>query len=308
MVCIIYMEKSESTIKKYKMCLRKMDKQNIEYEKSENIEEIIKKIKNIKNIKSERVCDNSVNIYLSSLLWFYSEKNIGDTECEKKIREEIKKIKEKREESYSKNELSKKEKDVYLEWEEIIKCYNLLYNERNKNMMSMKKCVTIGLYVLFPPRRVMDYSKMIVKENSEDLSDNENYYVMNPPLFIFNIFKTKNTCEKIFDVPEELKKLLNEYIKKYDLIGKSLLDISDNELSIKIKKIMKNLSGKNASVNTFRHSYISYMQKNGKINTTKQKKILASMMGHNHRTQQEIYVKYESNNSSSYSSSNSDNE
>jgi hypothetical protein len=291
------MEKRESTIKKYKMCLKKMLNMGVDYGEPKNIDEIIEKIRNIKNKKGEELCNNSINIYLSSLLWYY--------ECEKKdennekIRLEIKRIKDEREESYSKNELSIKEKDVYLEWDEIMKSYNMLYTERYKNMMSMKNCVTIGLYVLFPPRRVLDYSKMIVRENSDDLDDKLNYYVMNPPLFIFNVFKTKDTCEKIFDVPDDLKTLLNEYIIKYDLIGKSLLNISDNELSIKIKKIMQKITGKNASVNTFRHSYISYMQKNGKINTTKQKKILASMMGHNHRTQQEIYVKYESKSTSS---------
>jgi integrase len=299
------MKRAKSTLKKYEMCLSKLDKLGIKYENNDNMSEMIKNIKDMKRNDGEGICNNSVNTYLSAVLWFYEKNGYKmNNECEKTVKDEIKEIKNEKIEKYSDNKLSKKEKGVYLDWDEIVKCYDSLYREREKNMTAMKRCVTIGLYVLFPPRRVMDYSKMVVRVNTDDLDENENYYIMNPPLFIFNVFKTKDTCEKIFDVPNDLKELLNEYIKKYDLIDKSLLDISENELSIKIKKIMSSVTGKSASANTFRHSYISYMQKSGKINSTSQKKKLASMMGHDHRTQQEVYVKYLEENSSELSDDN----
>lgn len=288
------MVSSEKTIKIYANCLKKMNDLNIKYDyihtcDINDVKNIINDIKNIKNTKGESISNAFIKHYISAIIWYYNEKNINIDKT--LFLQELSRIRKNTNDKYHDNKLSAKEKKVYLEWNEIIEVYKKLYEKRTDNFTASKKCITISLYVLFPPRRALDYSKMVVKNNTDNLSDDENYYIINPPLFIFNIFKEKDTCDKIFDVPVNLCILLNEYIEKYNLYDKKLLDISENELSSKIIKIMEANTGKKASINTFRHSYISYMQHEGHIKSTKQKKELASKMGHSYRTQQDIYVK-----------------
>jgi hypothetical protein len=92
-------------------------------------------------------------------------------------------------------------------------------------------------------------------------------------------------------VPEKLSELLDEYIKKYNLIDKKLIGMRNNDFSEKIKNIFLQETNKGATVNTIRHSYINYMSENKKIETTEEKKILSSMMAHSHITQQDVYKK-----------------
>lgn len=278
---------SDKTIFNYQFSLKKISDHGIDYNNVTDLSDLKNKIQNINAIS-----DNNLMLYYSALLWHFKQNNLFNDQQTKIFSDEIKFLKNKIKLKYHDNKLSFKEKQVYLEWNDIQNAFHLLYQNRLKNFTSMKNCICIALYVLFPPRRLVDYSKMIVKSNTDDINHHDNFYIINPPLFIFNQFKTKNKCDKIFDVPANLQLLLNEYIYKFNIIDKNLLDINENALSSKIKKIMFDLTGKKASINTFRHSYISYMQNNGFINSTKLKKELAAKMGHNFHTQQEIYVKF----------------
>jgi integrase len=286
-------QKDSSTIKLYKNCIKKLDDLNINYKNNININQLENDIKNIKSKSDKYIDTGRVRSYMNAVLWYFKQNKLDEN-----IINELKsRIKDKRtndEQKYDENKLNDKEKNVFLSWDLILNAYQSLYEKRLNSLNDFKRCITIGLYVLFPPRRIRDYSNMIVKKNTDDIDDENNYYIIFPPLFIFNDFKTKKRCEKIFDVSFELSKLLNEYIETYDLYDKKLIGLTENELSDKIKRIMDKLTNKSASINTFRHSYISYMQSNGNLKTTTQKKELASKMGHSHHTQQDIYVKYES--------------
>jgi hypothetical protein len=284
----------ENTTKKlYVGCLNKLEKYNIDYKNINSdldVDALIEKIKNIKTEKGGLLSDPSRRSIFAAVLW-YCKENGTDEKYKKKISCEIDIINKKRKEIYDLNELNDKEKNNFLEWTEIENVYKKLYSERGKNFTSFKRCVVIALYVLHPPRRIRDYNRLVVKENLEDLDDDKNYYVMNPPYFIFNNFKTKKRCEKIFDVPDELVELLNGYVKKYDLVDKELIGVTEEDMSSKIKNIFIKTTGKGANANILRHSYISYLEKTGKIKNTKERKELASRMGHDIRTQQEIYLK-----------------
>ncbi len=281
----------------YKLYLSKMEKYNIDYKNIIDGVSLIKKICEIDSQKGGKLDRGGVKMYLSAILWYNKTNNINNDEMIH-LKNEIKNITNEYIEKYDENKLSENERDVYLEWNDIEKVYNKLYEDRKKNYKSFRDCIIIGLYVLFPPRRIMDYSKMVVKKYSEELNDEENYYIMDYKMFIFNSFKEKDTCEKIFYISDEMSLLLNEYIDSFDLYDKKLLNMKEKELSEKVKRIMKKYTNKCASVNTFRHSYISYMEKNGFLKTTKLKKELASKMGHSHRTQQDIYRKNQPDDSS----------
>lgn len=285
------LELSHTTIKNYTSCLLNLDKSGINYKDIDDIDTIIEKISNIK-IKNKNINHGSLKVYLSAVMWYYKSNNIVNQNLEK-ISKKITELVKKCVDIYDNNELNEKEKEVFVAWTDVKKACDILFEKRNKSGTQYKKFLTLALYVYFPPRRLEDYSEMIIVDNFDFANDiKSNYYVITPPTFIFNRYKnTKAYGTQKFAVPDNLVVVLNDYIEKYGEVGKKLLGNCKKDLSDKIIKIMFNLTGKRASINTLRHSYISYMQENEFLKTTKDKKILAEKMGHSHHMQQDVYVK-----------------
>jgi hypothetical protein len=281
---------SEKTIDTYNICLKKLNMLDIDYKSFDDPNILHTQISNISSRKGGKLSNSAVKTYLCAILWYHTQHNTLNHNIHK-LKNIISTIKQEYVNIYDQNILSEREKDVFLEWEQIVDVYKLLYTDRLKNFKSFTNCVIIGLYVLFPPRRLRDYTNMFITHNSDNLDDTYNYFIIDSKQFLFNDFKTKKTCEHLFDIPKSLFDLLNEYINTYKLHNHSLLNTDENKLSAKIKRIMFKYTNKNASVNTFRHSYITYCNQNGLINSTQLKKILASKMGHSHITQQDIYAK-----------------
>lgn len=124
-----------------------------------------------------------------------------------------------------------------------------------------------GLYTLFPPRRVIDYAYMVLVDNNTGVTNNNyNYYVVSTNKFVFQNYKTvgKYKVQK-FEVSEKLKKLIERYVKKQKIgNGDALLKFrkgsnvfSEQSLMKRIKKIF------GTSVDGLRHSYITYIYKDG---------------------------------------------
>jgi len=272
----------KSTIITYEKALERLIKMEIDYKDTNNL---------IERLKKKRINKSNMRLYLSAILWYYKINNINRQYFEN-IRVEISNINKEIMDQYGLNKLNDKEKEIYLEWGEIVNMYNKLYVNRTKSLTQFKKCITIGLYVKFPPRRIKDYNRMIAIQTEDNVNNNKNYYIISSGMFIFNNYKTKKKYgSQRFPVPIELRNLLDEYIEKYKLHDKEIINLSENDLSEKIKRIIKGNTGKGATVNTLRHSYISYMNNTGQINSTNNKKNLASMMGHSHIVQQDVYVK-----------------
>jgi hypothetical protein len=281
-------ELSSATKKLYRECLNRLEKNNIKYKNINDGKDLIKELYLINK-------DNSISytrLYLTSILW-YHRMNGTINDKTKILTEEIFSINKKISYEYDLNELSENEYEKYLEWDEIVDVFDKLYNKRNTSKVQFKKCLTIGLYVLFPPRRVKDYSGMIILESENDMVKKDcNYYIISNKKFFFGDYKMSGTYGvQQFDVPENLSNLLEEYINKFNLTGKKLLDQSACDLSEKIKRIFTGQTGKGATVNTMRHSYISYMSSTNQLNNTLKKKELALKMGHSHIIQQDIYFK-----------------
>lgn len=164
----------------------------------------------------------------------------------KELIEEIKAIK--------KNHINKFEK---LDWSKIVEPTGDTTNDLIK-----------GLYTLFPPRRVTDYAYMVYVINNTDVTnDNYNYYVSSTNKFIFQNYKTVGKYKKQkFVVSEKLQKLIEKYVKKQKIgNGDALLKFrtgsnvfSEQSLMKRIKKIF------GTSVDGIRHSYITYLYKDGK--------------------------------------------
>jgi hypothetical protein len=277
---------SDSTINLYEKNLERLQKKGFDYKNVKDANEFVTSL-----LQEERMGEGNVKNYLCSIVWYYRNNNIDENinVFIDKINEISKNISEK----YDTNLMTEKEIECYLEWEEILKIFQILYKNRNNSQTAFKKCIAVSVYVLFPPRRIKDYSDMIAIKNRIDIiDDKKNYYISSDKKFVFASYKTaSNYGTKEFDVPQELCDLLNEYINKYDLLNKEIIGLGESELSKKIKNIFTSMSGKGATVTTLRHSYINHMSKNGFLDSTYNKKELASKMAHNHATQQDLYRK-----------------
>lgn len=284
---------SEKTIKVYTDCLKRLDKHEINYKNPKSILNLVTEIQKIKGkSNSDNLSASALRTYLSSIVWFYKQANMNE-ELIHLLNKRIRSINSIKTKEYDENKLNDKELKSFIPWPQVLEVYDTLYASRYNSQLQFKKCITIALYVLFPPRRLADYSHMICVANDENLDDTKNYYVMQPKgKFIFNEYKTKQKYgSQKFIISVKLNKLLTEYVTKYDLINKELIGISEIDLTKKIKRTFKKFTDQNVTVNTLRHSFISYLVSQNKLQITKQRKNLSIKMAHSHVIQQDIYYK-----------------
>jgi hypothetical protein len=106
---------------------------------------------------------------------------------------------------------STKKKYDGLTYDMLEKRYQDLLDEFKKthDYQTLQYLILVGLYILVPPRRLMDYILMKIGTGTDA---SYNYY--DGSRFIFNKYKTaKSSKTQIEKVPDELVKLLNLYIK-----------------------------------------------------------------------------------------------
>jgi hypothetical protein len=156
------------------------------------------------------------------------------------------------------------------------------------------QAVVLGLYVLLPPRRNMDYQKMLVgSPNPEEKS--HNFFDTKAKTFTFNAYKTSRKHGTTVEaVPPLLFKLLKIYLKHNPLASKDsspfpLLVFSSGkpfEAINSITRVLNKIFGKHFGSSMLRHSYLS--AKYGKVEQEREED--AKMMGHTVNTQRE-YIK-----------------
>jgi hypothetical protein len=114
----------------------------------------------------------------------------------------------------------------------------------------------LSLYVLQPPRRLLDYIEMLLHE--ED--DKQNYIVINrkEKKFIFNVYKTaKHHGKQEIDIDSALVYILQRW-RKLNPTQKWLLQEGDNKMTqTQLTRRLNKIFGKRVSVNMIRHIFIS---------------------------------------------------
>ena len=292
-------EISESSKKIYTSYLKKLAKINI-YDFDKAIEDLQKIVKintrksNISAIMWKLKCEDAVKN--KDLIDLYSR--------------EVKNLRVKKEYIEEKNIPGENEK--YRDWNVIIADREKLLSENKKvlfketNAMILrhfKNLLLISLYTYFPPRRVLDYAKM--KYITSEVEDNKqyNFYVADKKIFIFNRYKTDSTYGKqVFSVPDKLVEIIEQYIdlksriplqhiiefkdgvKLKDKIRESFPNpIKDGDLLLEynnetqLSKELENEFG--YRVNTFRHSFVTFIAKDENLSLEKRRDI-AEKMGH----------------------------
>ena len=193
-------------------------------------------------------------------------------------------------------EKTDKQKDNWITQEEVIKIYNSLekvvkpiFNDSGtlstRDLEKIQDYIIASVYVLIPPRRLMDYSEFKLK----DFVEGEDNY-MNAGIFYFNRFKTAKFKKDVFKVPTKLKNIIQKWARitnsPYLLFQSRNKDkqISPSFLNSSLHRIF----GKNVSVNILRHSYLTAYYAG--IPALKDIKEMNNMMGHSLETSLE-YVK-----------------
>jgi vacuolar-type H+-ATPase subunit I/STV1 len=171
-----------------------------------------KKVLDFINNKSE----NTKRTYLISICTVLSL----DPKYKKNYDEYYKLLKESNELLKNNNTKSEKQTENWVEQDEITSIYKNLENETEKFRTKKKlneleynillNYLILSLYTLIPPRRSLDYIKMII---GNDTDKNFNYLNINESKFIFNNFKTAGTYKtQIIDIPDDLMAVIKLYL------------------------------------------------------------------------------------------------
>lgn len=230
-------------------------------------------------IRTKYKNDNTFNTYINvlSVISSHFEDLTELHQVYSRVAKETKmKIREKREE----NEVEEYEKD---------KIISVGIEEFNKNVEKLDKIDDIliyALYLLFPARRLEYRKTILTKENDPDKLNEMNYLIIPQMTFIFNDYKTKKTYNKqVFQVPNDLKNVINKYVSLKGLNEGDLLFatekkkiISESNFSQKISNVFKNIYCVPICVRYLRMSWVSNLYRTNP--TAKQIKELAFKMTH----------------------------
>lgn len=191
-------------------------------------------------------------------------------------------------------EMNEQQKKNWIDWDEVLKVYNDLKAQAEglpkkikteEQYNTLLHYVVLSLYVLVPPRRNVDYMKMVICKNENTNDETVNILDLNKKQFIFNIYKTaKNHGKTIIDIPNELMDVIDLYIKHHKMAkGKKfcipfLVDYNDKPLTNinSITYIINRIFKKKIGSSMLRHIYLT-----GKYgDELKERQKDANMMGH----------------------------
>jgi hypothetical protein len=248
----------------------------------------------ILSLLSKNYKNSTIINFISSILWKLRE---IDTDESRTIQEDYqnrnKRIKEEieRDMTGKEYELTEKEKKSFMLWEKIQEIYDKIaqtFDPTNYN--SFMDFVIVSLYILHPPVRA-DYADMRLFIDDSHVPDDikENYCVLHDnPRFVFQQYKTaKDKGITIVPIDDELHDILLDWAKinpsdyllaSYVNSRKIFKPVTENNLCKRIPAIFMRFSKTPVTINTLRHSFISFMSRYDQM--YEQKKTNAERMMH----------------------------
>lgn len=194
-----------------------------------------------------------------------------------------------------KNELTDKEKKNWIEWEDVIKVREKLQSKTNKKeKRSFFDYLIVSLYTYQPPIRGEYGTMKVVKSKKEAKDKNENFLVWGKDKeFIIHRYKTASKYgTKVIKVCKDLTPIISFWFKHFNKDKKYLLGeyYSNHYISSYIRKLFKTLTNKDFGINLIRHSYITNMIYNLANLSVKERKEISNDMCHS-ILQQLLYYK-----------------
>lgn len=223
-------------------------------------------------------------------------------DCVKEYRSQMMKDSEETKKAIDKNEMSDKQKENWLSFEQIEKIYKALENRvkplweketlTNKEFQELQNYVILSMYILIPPRRLLDYAELKIHNYDEE---KDNYY--KDGILYINNYKTKKShgnakidLKKNIKLKNILKKWISKNPSEYFFIDNKKNKLSVVQLNQRLNNIF---DGKKVSVNIIRHSFINKIYPET-LKPLEELKEIANDMGHNLETALE-YRKITSN-------------
>jgi len=187
-----------------------------------------------------------------------------------------------------KQELSPKQMEEYLTWDEILAVREKLA-AMTKNKTQWRDYLVVCLYTMINPVRA-DFGdmrvlrKMLGTKNQIVLEDG-------PPYFVFTEYKTKKTYGEVrVDIPDDLMAVIKEWFAFLGRTPEFLLDVeySGSVLSNYVRACFKKHTGKSTGINLLRHAFITNELSTPK--TIHEKRMIANSMLHSTHRQELYYV------------------
>lgn len=202
--------------------------------------------------------------------------------AEAKYEERMYHYRDKHNEIASQQQLSEREKELYLPWQKIVGAAEGL-RVGVSSLWEFQEWVVFCLYTLAPPLR-LDYSPMRVVETRQEVADTSgNLLLVSEWKFILREYKTASKYGQMeLDIQKPLREVLREWLdlnpSGWLLMNRSGQPLAEKELGNLIREVMLKATGKAIGCNILRHSYISHQRKGEKTLLEQQK--MAAAMGH----------------------------
>jgi hypothetical protein len=185
------------------------------------------------------------DIYYNLLIEYNDKLKTNNTKSEKQSEEWI-----------SQDEVKQKYNELEEEVKPLFKKKNIMTEEYNK----LLSYVVLSLYVLQPPRRNLDYLKMLaVSKYKGNENKDFNYFDIGDQKMIFNNYKTKGTYQsQEIDVDDKLFIILCSWIKKFKIRYYILQKLDGSELDKNgITKILYKIFNKKIGSSLLRNIYLT---------------------------------------------------
>ena len=179
-----------------------------------------------------------------------------------------------------KQQLSDKQKKNWVDYEDIIKLCNILFDkikmlkildkkEINKNEYNLlQEYILLRFYINFPIRNDLNNVKVIYNKDDDDKENNFLLVENDKIKFILNKYKTDKIYGSIsYDLDKKYSKIIRIFLKHnksgYFITKMNMKEsITSNGITKLLNKIFKNNLGKKISTSMLRHIVISYDKKN----------------------------------------------
>ena len=267
------MSYSKYTIKSYEQSLQSLRRLYLREKKVEmsstlcelaNVDEIMRLL------EAEYPPQTVIN-FISAVLWFTES-----TELREAYQAHGARLKQSIEQSKAgkEHELTFREQQSFMIWEDILRVSSELLKGLDKTSYNhFMDFVIVSLYTLHPPARA-DYANMrlFIEDSLVPRDFTENYCVLQTePRFVFQQYKTaKHKGTTVVPMDETLHAILLDWasihpspflLALYHGPTQSYRALSENALSKRITSIFLKYASRPVTINTLRHSFISYMSK-----------------------------------------------
>jgi integrase len=222
--------------------------------------------------------------YYKALVYLTPEDDTASNIYKQKILsnlEETKKI-------IAKNKLTPAQIKTWIDYEDVLKIHNALPKYSFEYMISLFYC---GIY--FPPWRIQELALLKTDNYNPEI---DNYIDFENNSIVLNKYKTvKSYGRKVQKIPQEFINDIYKYrdnmsdeseiyrLQDYLLTNKNFGRISEFVIISTLQKIY------GASCDILRHSYITHLIDTGKLQTVRERNIVADGMRHDIKTLLEYY-------------------